>query len=316
MHPIPIPESRPNNMMKMLPIPIPESRPNNIMKMLPIPIPESRPNNMMKMLPIPIPESRPNNMMKMLPIPIPESRPNNMMKMLPIPIPESRPNNIMKILPIPIPESRPNNIMKMLPIPIPESMPNNIMKMLPIPIPESRPNNMMKMLPIPLPESRPNNIMKMLPMAGSKVPPGADIPPVTPFKIVESQTTARSPGLLQAYLGSHVHFILSCLACYNGQLGVDCVTFSNISEIPVATCGQHQNFCKVRRLDTEGELTSLDRGCDDQCKPGCTDTELYLECVSCCTEHLCNTDNLAISMHSYLACWSWVTIGLLLPKFG
>ncbi|KAK7002815.1 structural maintenance of chromosomes protein 1A, partial [Biomphalaria glabrata] len=54
----------------------------------------------------------------------------------------------------------------------------------------------------------------------------------------------------------------------------------------------------VRRLHTEDKLTSLERGCDDQCTPGCTDTGLYLECFSCCSESLCNADNLAKSIHN------------------
>ncbi|CAL1529867.1 unnamed protein product [Lymnaea stagnalis] len=94
---------------------------------------------------------------------------------------------------------------------------------------------------------------------------------------------------------------LSCLSCYNGQPGIDCINIGNGSGIPTQVCLPEEPFCKVRRLTTDDVLTTLDRMCDSYCTPGCKEAAWYVECISCCNqESLCNKDNAASGLdHSF-----------------
>ncbi|GFR93393.1 structural maintenance of chromosomes protein 1A [Elysia marginata] len=90
---------------------------------------------------------------------------------------------------------------------------------------------------------------------------------------------------------------LSCFECHNGD-NTDCIGMSDIHKIPTRKCFINEPYCKVRRLSTDGELTTFDRYCAKECTPGCREGGLYSECVSCCNHRsFCNMDNFAQTSH-------------------
>ncbi|XP_076457873.1 uncharacterized protein LOC143291718 [Babylonia areolata] len=70
----------------------------------------------------------------------------------------------------------------------------------------------------------------------------------------------------------------------------------NVSAVPVATCLESDQYCKVERVSVKGTgaTISISRSCAGDCYYGCL---LYgygvsqMRCTTCCNHTLCNTDS-------------------------
>ncbi|CAK9299687.1 unnamed protein product [Gordionus sp. m RMFG-2023] len=113
--------------------------------------------------------------------------------------------------------------------------------------------------------------------------------------------------LLHLYiLASYGFDIVRCnLTCYNCNLEDDrnCIHFDK-TLVPSKFCMENEKYCNVKRLEQNGKVTYFKRLCSKECLSECIKIDSNIAsinmCYSCCSHNLCNIDNSANNLSSYI----------------
>ncbi|CAH1795280.1 unnamed protein product [Owenia fusiformis] len=90
--------------------------------------------------------------------------------------------------------------------------------------------------------------------------------------------------------------VTKCYQCYKSTHGESCLTMYNTSSLGTVQCKNEEHYCQVSRLYTGGNLTTFERGCGVNCKPGCKEVMGLERCFTCCNStSLCNRDYFPVS---------------------
>ncbi|CAH1793617.1 unnamed protein product [Owenia fusiformis] len=118
---------------------------------------------------------------------------------------------------------------------------------------------------------------------------------------------------------------LSCFECKDNFRELDPGTYSpntpcqqkaRFNEIGISSCSVHDRYCKVERVELNGKVLSIERGCTEKCFYGCRFNGYgltYMKCTSCCMGYACNTDNSSRTVWSNT--FQWTILSALIARW-
>jgi len=87
---------------------------------------------------------------------------------------------------------------------------------------------------------------------------------------------------------------LQCYSCWTptstGEEKPNCMHMTDDRLVDKRNCSRAEIFCKVRKVLRYGKVTSFERNCASECRPGCSEAAYYEQCTTCCSDNsLCNS---------------------------